>query len=246
LNIECFFAVGALLGVCFAWTCTDILLGFNAHIYHSLLTLVSAMLWCKMVTYCYEGKDTSQPESKLDQLSEPLLESDDTIDVTQLQWQFKRGSMALGLLIGFFIQFSSLGANFLLYTLNEHSPTWTVSRQKTIVFSMMWSFFTSGMGVVILVCMRSLVVMASSTVQHSLTEKLVMHMECFFALGALVGVNIAWIGTDTVLGMQSHILYSLATLVVALLWFEIVMRCFGYRNATQKDWDKLETGTLIV
>ena len=246
LNIECFFAVGALLGVCVAWTCTDILLGFNAHIYHSLLTLIVALVWCKVVTYCYEGTAASQTESKLTQLSEPLLEKDGLDDAISLQWHFKCSSMALGLLIGFFIQFSSLGANFLLYTLNEHTPTWSISKEKTIVFSLVWSFVTSAMGVAILICMRSLVIMTSSVVQHSLTEKLVVHMECFFALGALIGVNIAWIATDTFLGMQSHILYSLATLLVALLWFELVMRIFGYRQATREDLNQREMGISIV
>jgi hypothetical protein len=46
-NIEQFFAVGSLVGVGMAWTVTDILLGMQSHVYHSLLTVVIALIWCK-------------------------------------------------------------------------------------------------------------------------------------------------------------------------------------------------------
>lgn len=46
-NIEQFFAVGSLVGVGMAWTVTDILLGMKSHVYHSILTVVIALIWCK-------------------------------------------------------------------------------------------------------------------------------------------------------------------------------------------------------
>ncbi|CAB9525058.1 expressed unknown protein [Seminavis robusta] len=46
-NIEQFFAVGSLVGVGSAWTVTDILLGMQSHVYHSLLTVCIALIWCK-------------------------------------------------------------------------------------------------------------------------------------------------------------------------------------------------------
>ena len=71
---------------------------------------------------------------------------------------FKWSSTILGFLIGFFIQFSTLGADFLLLTLSGEKIT-ARSKQDVIVFSLLWSFFTSAMAIVILAFLRNMVSM---------------------------------------------------------------------------------------
>lgn len=61
-NVEQFFAVGSLIGVGMAWTTTDILLGMQSHVYHSLLTLVVALVWCKFAM-AYSSTEKLREES---------------------------------------------------------------------------------------------------------------------------------------------------------------------------------------
>ena len=70
-NIEQFFAVGSLVGVGMAWTITDLLLGMESHIYHSLLTVVIAMIWCKFAM-TYSKQPTTEEESD-NTLQTPLV-----------------------------------------------------------------------------------------------------------------------------------------------------------------------------
>lgn len=250
LYMECFFAVGALVGVCMAWTFTDILLGFHAHIIHSLVTMVAALAWCKVIAFCF-GYDNMKVSKDQNNLTKPLLDSgSDECEADENRLEpvrvpkrlFKLSSLALGLLVGCFIQFSSLGANFLLNVMfkkSAESGHVAISKDEILWFSFVWSFFTSTMGILILVLLRSLVLTSYKAIVTSKVrngpalssknaERMVMHMECFFALGALVGVNCAWIATDAVLGLNMHIWHSLATLVLALLWCKAVAFCFGY------------------
>jgi hypothetical protein len=142
---------------------------------------------------------------------------------------FKFSALLLGLLVGFFIQFSTLGANFLVITLWGEDVI-TKSKTDIIVFSLLWSFFTSAMAIVILGFLRNLVTITYSAVggrSVDLLEEMVLHMECRFVVGALVGVCLAWTMTDVLLGMRAQIVYSLVTLVVALVWCKTMMMCFA-------------------
>jgi hypothetical protein len=171
--------------------------------------------------------------------------------------KFKLSALMLGLLVGFFIQFSTLGANFLVITLWGEDVI-SKSKSDIVVFSLLWSFFTSAMAIVILSFLRTLVTITYNAVSaqsedllevssnrsptvadgvqakaNSLTrivsdlQEMVLHMECRFVVGALVGVCLAWTMTDIVLGMRAQILYSLLTLLVALFWCRVMMHCFS-------------------
>ena len=72
---------------------------------------------------------------------------------------FKRSSIVLGLLVGFFIQFSTLGANFLVITIWGEDVV-TKTKSDIVTFSLLWSFFTSAMAIVILGFLRNLVTIA--------------------------------------------------------------------------------------
>ena len=68
----------------------------------------------------------------------------DTNTTMPLFGAFKNHSLIIGLLVGFFVQFSTLGANFLVIALWEND---LMSRSKTeiVILSLVWSAFTSFM-----------------------------------------------------------------------------------------------------
>ena len=150
---------------------------------------------------------------------------------------FKSHSFIIGLLVGFFVQFSTLGANFLVIALWEND---LMSKSKTeiVTLSLVWSAFTSLMAILTLGFLRSVVTIvfrasmpsASSAASQARTEaildEVVLHLECRFVVGALVGVCLAWTATDLLLGMNIQIMFSLATLTISLLWCKLMMHCF--------------------
>lgn len=81
-NIEQFFAVGSLVGVGIAWTTTDVLLGMQTHIYHSMLTVVIALIWCKCAMKRSSNKQAlAASEEKSNELETPLLGKEVIIQV---------------------------------------------------------------------------------------------------------------------------------------------------------------------
>jgi hypothetical protein len=281
-KMESHFAIGALVGVCLAWTCTDLILGLTAHVVHSVVTLVATLIWCRVITYCGNlaptttatTTNTSNDDTTTKaNLTEPLLASTTTdyhepemmttMTVLSCMRIFQTCSLGLGLAVGFFIQFSSLGANFLLTvlygpnSLNPATATSTLAldmQPNTVVYvSFGWSLLTSCMGVLILVLLRNLMLLGWShleqqhqnqeqkqqqqqrstrgNVSSPLLDKLLWCTECFFATGALLGVNAAWIATDMLLGLQVHWTHSVVALGIAFFWCKAVANFFGFRHA---------------
>jgi hypothetical protein len=185
--------------------------------------------------------------------AEPLISAGDAEEEDhQLEEKafsrFKFSALLLGLLVGFFIQFSTLGANFLVITMWGEDVV-TKSKTDIVVFSLLWSFFTSAMAIVILGFLRNLVTITYSAVGgrcKDLLEDMVLHMECRFVVGALVGVCLAWTMTDILLGMRAQIVYSLVTLVVALFWCKIMMMCFANESKTSSSRQSSAERTMIV
>jgi len=267
-KMESFFAVGALVGVCLAWTCTDLVLGLTAHVIHSLCTLAAALIWCKVISFCSK-KSKQNNNCQSNALNEPLL---DASLVSKQQYQqtivdtaegalvymrlFQSSSLALGTVVGFFIQFSSLGANFLLtvlYDAGDGEPSHVsrtvilsvsdTQRNEMLFFSLAWSFATSSMGVLILILLRNLVLLAWSNVRRETClgktlEQLLWYMECFFATGALLGVNAAWVVTDSLLGLQIHLTHSILALVIALCWCKAVSCFFSWQSSAPAALEK--------
>jgi hypothetical protein len=141
--------------------------------------------------------------------NEPLIAAGDAEEDRRLEEKvfsrFQFSSLLLGLLVGFFIQLSTVGASFLVIW----GEVVISSKSKTdiAVFSLLWSFFTSAMPIVILGFLRDLVAITYSTVRgHSndLLEDMVSHMECRFGAGILVGFFLALTLTDVVLGMRNQ------------------------------------------
>ena len=254
------FAFGALVGVCGSWATTDLLLGLKSHAYQSLFTLTVAYA-CKSIfvrivqspMWKREVVDTtSEPllgsKKALVNTSEPLVTQDISAEekVRCIHAEFKVKGLATGLLVGFFIQLSSLGASFMIDTMTNDSqkePGSSMSKDKLFLFSFGWSFVFGTMGVAILLLQRYLVaivcdhILQQSSDQHfeedeEMTKKWSINLEFYFAVGCLIGVNVAWLLTDVGLGLNAHIWRSLGTLVAAGAWCSVLAYCCGFRKAT--------------
>ena len=165
-------------------------------------------------------------DSTSDTMEAPLLKhqtSDEEQQTTQEQHaSIKTSSLLLGLLVGFFIQFSTLGANYLVVTVWGEDVLNT-SKNEIITISILWSLFTSSMAIVILAFLRNVILVSYRGVEM---DHVVLHVECRFVVGALVGVCSAWAFTDYMLGMAHQIVYSVATLAVSLLWCRFMLWMF--------------------
>jgi hypothetical protein len=135
---------------------------------------------------------------------------------------FNLSSLLLGFFVGFFIQFSTLGAECLAVW-----GKYFVLKSETdvAVFSLLWSLFTSAMPVLILVFIRNLVTIPYSAGRGSeeLLEDMILQLECRFGVGVLAGFCIAWTVTDVLLGMRSQVAYCLVPVVGALFWYAFMM-----------------------
>lgn len=144
---------------------------------------------------------------------------------------FKSHSLVIGLLVGFFVQFSTLGANFLVIALWENDLM-NRSKSEIVLLSLVWSAFTSFMAILTLGFLRSVITivfqasMPNTDRSKAILEEVILHLECRFVVGALVGVCLAWTVTDVLLGMNIQIIFSLVTLAISLLWCKLMMHCF--------------------
>jgi hypothetical protein len=242
------FSMGSLAGVCMAWMVTDVaVLGWSSrHLWHSAITLATSMGTCHiLVRYWFHPQPittttttattstTIMPNTN-DDLEQPLLpkqENDGFIVIIPTSHQhhstntmtktsssscssLRPIALVLGGLVGIFIQFSSLGANFLSEQLQLDSD-------QVLVFSLIWSFWTSVMGIGILVVIRRIL-----TLFLEVHDSLLVQIECCFAIGATLGLNIAWTITDLAMGLETHMTQSLVTLLGTLLWCRLVLYCY--------------------
>jgi hypothetical protein len=135
---------------------------------------------------------------------------------------FNLSSALLGLLVGFFIQFSTLGAECLAiwgkdFVLKSHTDI--------AIFSLLWSLFTSAMPVLILTLIRNLVTITYSagTGSEKFLEDIILQLECRFGVGVLAGFCLAWTITDILLGIRVQVAYCLVAIVVAVCWYKFMV-----------------------
>jgi hypothetical protein len=259
LQLECYFAIGTLSGVCMAWTCTDLLLGLDAHFVHSFVTLAVALVWCKFITGCF-SRGIEQDGLNGQDIEEPLLVK---VVETPLELQssgisiggrYQLISTVFGLMVGFYIQFSSLGGNYMLkrfFSHDDHHNRPPPSDTTTIaVVCLLWSVAISGMGTLLLFLARKMIACADrhskrlrrhshrflwirsqdsnenggeEDEESSLSAALATLESCF-AIGALLSVNLAWLGTDLVMGLEVRYWRALITECVVVVACILAMR----------------------
>jgi hypothetical protein len=137
--------------------------------------------------------------------------------------RFKSSSFLLGIIVGFFIQFSTLGANYLALSFMGEAIL-TVTQRDLIIFSLIWSLITSTMAILVLAFLRK--ILFTMYIGKDI-EDIILHMECRYVVGALIGVCTAWAATDVALGMSGQVIYSMVTLVAALSWCRLMMHFFA-------------------
>jgi len=161
----------------------------------------------------------------------------------------KANSMILGLLTGFFVECSALGAHILVIILwGGKAAAW--SALQIVAFICVWSFFTSIMPFIVLAFLHSLVSFMFNASGHKCPqsaetfEELSWHLECRFGIGTLIGVCLASAGMDVLLGMDGHMIYSFSVLGVVLIW--CFCMAFYFRNKSVKKQDVSGVEMLVV
>jgi hypothetical protein len=259
-KMESNFTVGASVGVCLAWTCTNLFLGLTGQssnlvlglTVQSCVTLAVPPMWYRVTTYTGSLRSmlTLNPTTTTDVgLAAPLLsattepqpETDSMSPTTIMSYRriFQRYSLALGTVVGFVIHFSQLEAKLLLSVLYGTALEQQQHITAIMFFSFGWSFLTACMGVLILILLHNLVLLVWSNLDQEQDQEQHEDQQCFtrgvntnlpallnylllcmascFVTGALLGVNMGWVVTDTLLGLRFHLMQSILALGVAVV-----------------------------
>lgn len=105
-----------------------------------------------------------------------------------LHERFNRSSLVVGMIVGFFTLFSTLGVNVLTSIVWGENP----DQMTVIVFNLAWMALTSLFAV-------SLLSMITWMVPDEHTRA---QIEYCFVVGGILGVGIGWASVDTLLGLQ--------------------------------------------
>lgn len=162
----------------------------------------------------------------------------------------KAYSLALGLMVGGLIQISSLASHYLLLPTPMATRSIPLHPHMLLVMGTVWDLITSVMGIGMLAWIRHILVLywsmgssrpfedlesvqtvvgcqskdeeEDSVLLHAEREQLLSCLDSYFAMGALLGVNLAWVLTDCVLGLLNLVGQSCFTLSVSMLWWWFV------------------------
>lgn len=177
--------------------------------------------------------------------------------------ELKRSSVVLGIIFGIFIQFSTLGSNWLIIMIFGSYAIVSATKAQLIMFSLFWSIVTSAMSMWILKFLRYLVhaildieqrrLLPSTTDEINFSDRrmradiMMLALESRFVGGALVGVSLAWTVTDLLLGLHVQMMYSIITLVIVSLWGCVLVttfrvnECANSPNRASSTFEKLVT-----
>jgi hypothetical protein len=154
--------------------------------------------------------------------------------------RFKLSSLLLGLLVGFFVHFSTLGGTFLVITMRGEDFVTKCKTYTFVCFSLLCSCFFSAIALVILRFLRNLVAITYSAIggrSKDLLEEIVAYTECGFIVGTLISISLAGTMAAVHLGMRAQTYVALP--VFFCFWCKIVMMYFSanikpssYRQST--------------
>jgi hypothetical protein len=249
-KLENYFGIGSLVGVFLSSIICDLALGFRTQSLHCVATLLLALIWLRIAIYCFVSDieesaavpplditvdDDTVASDLSDHLKKPLVVSPhlQRHKYNKIFWIVRSVSLMHGILIGLFIQFSSLGANQMMKLMSggggPPSHVLLVSWNTAISFSLLWSLVASLMGGCALFLMRNIIIMAwwVSDIHKDILQHMSQNVECYFSVGAMCGINIAWLATDLILGLEVHIYQSIITTVAAMAWCKIVSCWYG-------------------
>lgn len=147
--------------------------------------------------------------------------------------KFKFCSLLLGLLVGFFIYLSTLGAEFVAVMLWGRDIL-TKTNNELILFSLGWNLITTFIALLILTTLRRMIMAVTYPALNerrvdaeAVVAELLSYLEGRFAVGALVGICLSWNVTNMVLGMRPQIIQSCVILAVACMWCRLTLVLLG-------------------
>jgi len=139
--------------------------------------------------------------------------------------KLKYSCLVLGLLIGFFIQVSTIGASFLT------NLPWAklASGHSIAMYALVWSAITATASCGVMMVFRSFLEVAfhltfgrtlnySPATHDHVLDELVWYFESYFSLGVLVSVTLAWIATSFVLGTPTTLIDLVVTVALPVFW----------------------------
>lgn len=181
-------------------------------------------------------------------LTKPMTSANNTVYQSHMG-EIRNSSLILGFLIGLFMQCSTLGCNFVLRHMHDHSSYQSPTEDSTPIYdhwfpnSVLTSVLTSSMGIAVLFLVRVVIILffpSSTSLSISrFYEDVLATVECYYATGAVFGLNVAWMVTDFLTGNSMHFGSGVATLVGTVLWCKFVIYCCGnYRQKIQHAREK--------
>lgn len=205
LQVELYFAAGSLVAVTLAWAVTDFVVGYDGHLSYSLYTLAGALIWSRAVSIIARPATVEVENMDNLNLTVPLIEKE--IEITEnSRSRYKIHSLILGALVGFFIQTSSFGANFVFQHMSGGQS------KNYLFFSFFWSLISSALSVAVLVLVCRILRKQSND------RSTVWILECYFSVGALLAVHASWFATKAFMGIQT----SPFIIVLALIWAKTI------------------------
>jgi hypothetical protein len=212
-QIEAHFVVSSLLAISFSWLLNDM---WTVQIIqpmqiHPVLTIFAAatayaIFFRYMVTQrqLSDSKEQSYDEDELDQSS---------------------GSSTYRLLAGTLGVVFGVSSQFLLSILLWKDNMTMPMIDNVVFFSFVWSFLTVLLTFVGCMSLRLLVVPRMVTSALS-AQRTLLRMEAVYISSSLVGICMAWIFIDILAGMPEQIIPSMIMLLLSLVAFQIILRCF--------------------
>jgi len=168
-------------------------------------------------------------------LKEPLLinsnpDVDGKSDAVQLDEAFiarlRWTSLAVGFIVGFFVQCSTLGANFVL-TILLGPQIDDITGFKRQLIGLAWSFLVGSSVVSIALLLGNLVafvlIKKLGCPAQQVSETL-GYLAFMYFFGDILGIYMAFLATETSLGLYDSV-HCLLSLVVVVLWSWAVYRC---------------------
>jgi hypothetical protein len=208
-QIEAHLIVGALLSISLSWIMMDVLqLGRPGYTVHNIVLLVVAVvayvLFFRCQSYCCaEDTTTKQQDLKTMRSSDMML-------------TFQLVAGTLGLIVGICSQF------LLSIALWKDRMTKPVI-DNVILFSLLWSFSTVVISFAGCLALRLLTV---DEKDRMTAERIFLRMESHYVFCSLIGICVAWILMDLVLGMSDQIFPSFVMLAASLAAFRLILHCF--------------------
>jgi hypothetical protein len=153
------------------------------------------------------------------EVSEPLLKQQQVSSAemghsTPIALSFQ--SLVCGWVIGLFIQLSTLNANYSIISVWDDDESARISSQDLLARSLVWSVGISLVGGFLVALLRWLSVVPMAGIEH-------VGMECRLVIGTLLGVCVAWLATDIVIGVRAQIIYSTAILLLSMGWCSFIV-----------------------